>query len=292
MLEQFGAPEWADRPDSRPPGYEYLVRSGWTGRNINPWMLLTLDEAADVTNEVAELFPSRKLVAFALRTERFDVACWDAESTDHRIYSIASYDSGEKWASMQTHNSLSNWMRAVLELHQGDGMEDWYWTLKPGQRPEDLDEQHDELRQNLGESAFAFFEHSEAPQWLQNLIYDPYYQFLEYDGLTHCDLPPWRFLSEVEITRTSATLHKIFPDRRFVAYARRSDTAALACWDASRRDYTIYVLDQWWQRENTCGVATYPELYAWHRHALEDFIQAGPQASYWRKSDGYVPLEE
>lgn len=292
MFELFNTPPWANLPGPRPIGYEYLLRSGLVGRRIHPWLLLTVDETAYMTNELLKYFPSRKLVVFAVRYDREDAACWDADSTNHTIYSIDSYDSGEKWAYMQTHNSLSNWLRAALEMLHGDDLESWYGTLKPGQRPEDLDTQHPKLRQHLTENAFALSADNNAPGWLENLTYDPYYQFLRYYDLTNCDLPPWRFLSEAEITRTSATLHRAFPARRFVAYARHRDTGALACWDASRRDYTIHVLDRWWEREDTCGVATYPDLYAWHRQALEDFIQAGPQAPSWLSSDGYVPFED
>lgn len=291
VFEQFGAPKWADRADSRPPGYEYLVRSGLAGVRIRPWMILALDDAATLTNQVAELFPSRKLVAFAIRTDQLDVACWDAESNDHRIYSIDSYDSGEKWAYMQTHTSLSNWLRAVLEMCQEDDLISWYGTLEPGQRPEDLPRQHDELRQHLDASSITPNLKQDAPQWLQDMTYDPHYQILEYHELTSCDLPPWFFLSENEIIRVSATLSTLFPNRRLVAYARRHDTGALACWDLSRRDYTIYALDRWWENDSTGITATYPDLFAWQRQALEDFISAGPQVESWLGRAGDQPFE-
>lgn len=85
MLCDFNAPDWADLSAPRPPEYSRLVQHGLTGLRIPPWYILDVPEAASMTRHVAELFPTRRFVVFAMRGDKDEVLCWDANQSDYQI---------------------------------------------------------------------------------------------------------------------------------------------------------------------------------------------------------------
>lgn len=98
-----------------PPGFHYpsefvrVVELGLT--NLEPWWILQGEVLRVRQTELIERYPSRKLVVFAARQDRDDVACWDLET--HQIAIIHDYAS-PGFEQVENLDDFSSWLRRAV----------------------------------------------------------------------------------------------------------------------------------------------------------------------------------
>lgn len=279
MFGDFKAPEWAVLAAPRPPQYSRLVQHGLTGLRIPPWYILDVPEAASMTQCVADLFPARRFVVFAMRGDRDEVLCWDANQMDHRIYSIEGYNNGPQWSTITSRGSVYDWLRsAICEMMDFEALEDWVPQLTKGQHASDVDNWPKTLKSHFRRATWNGHAAGDTPEWLSRTFLDPHYQLLRHLELTDYDWYPWTFLSDVGVSRLTSDMATIFPDRKFVVYARHIRRDTIACWDADTADHCVFVVHDWLQGANKRHFQEFPNMYGWFQSVIEDFINADEEA--------------
>jgi hypothetical protein len=99
-----------------PAGFEYprsFIRIYNLGlKCLEPWYALEGDLLRTRYKGLRERYPSRKLVPFAARQDRDDIACWEASGTSvHIIHDFSSAGSEEQ----DNYADVYGWLRAAIE---------------------------------------------------------------------------------------------------------------------------------------------------------------------------------
>jgi len=104
--------------DALPDGFAYppellrILRLGLV--DLEPWLVLQGEALLAVHHGLRSRYPARRLVPFARRTDRDDVACWDLEPGAAPVcvvgdFEVPGYEQGE------THATFDGWFRAAVE---------------------------------------------------------------------------------------------------------------------------------------------------------------------------------
>lgn len=104
-----------------PSGFDYprafirVVELGIV--DLDPWVVLSADELRRKMAGLSERYPERRLVPFASREDRDDVACWDLDGGD--VVVIHDFAS-PGWEDRQHFPDFVAWFKVAI-----DEMLDW-----------------------------------------------------------------------------------------------------------------------------------------------------------------------
>lgn len=95
-----------------PTSFIRVVELGLT--DLEPWEILVGDRLRERYRGLAQRFPGRRLVPFAIRQDNDDVACWDLEQEAGRVAVIHDFAS-PGWEDRSQFPSFNGWLRQAVE---------------------------------------------------------------------------------------------------------------------------------------------------------------------------------
>ncbi len=78
-----------------PASFVRVIELGLT--NLEPWHMLEGSRLRERNQGLAQRFPARSLVPFAIRQDNDDVACWDLEQSHALQHALAGLAPNERW---------------------------------------------------------------------------------------------------------------------------------------------------------------------------------------------------
>jgi hypothetical protein len=107
LIDDKDMPTWFRYP-------EPFLRTVETGLlRFRPWKILDGPSSLGRRAGLAERFPARDLVPFALRTDCDDVACWERGNLDQVVIIHDFADPG--WEQMVLFETFWDWLRSAVE---------------------------------------------------------------------------------------------------------------------------------------------------------------------------------
>lgn len=107
-------PQWLQAV-SAPGAYRLLVEDGLLDVDFAPWKFLQGRDLLLASLELQLAHPQRKFVAFARHAQYGDLACWDSECTDNRIYTAHLLQGVEPELEISQHSNMFYWLRSVFD---------------------------------------------------------------------------------------------------------------------------------------------------------------------------------
>lgn len=101
-----------------PVGFRYpasfirVVELGLT--NLEPWHMLEGSRLRERNQGLAQRFPARSLVPFAIRQDNDDVACWDLELSHAEVVVIHDFSSPGS-ETREEYTDFFAWFRRAIE---------------------------------------------------------------------------------------------------------------------------------------------------------------------------------
>ncbi len=95
-----------------PPSFVRVVELGLT--NLEPWHVLEGARLRERGRGLAERFPDRMLVPFAVRQDSDDVACWDGARSASEVVVIHDFAS-PGWEEREVYPDFFAWFRQAVE---------------------------------------------------------------------------------------------------------------------------------------------------------------------------------
>lgn len=101
-----------------PAGFEYpapfvrVVELGLT--NLEPWHIVEGDRLRHRNRGLAQRYPKRRLVPFALRQDNDDVACWDLARSEEVVVVVHDFAS-PGWEAREEYPTFFAWFRRAIE---------------------------------------------------------------------------------------------------------------------------------------------------------------------------------
>jgi hypothetical protein len=95
-----------------PPSFVRVVELGLT--NLEPWHVLEGASLRERQDGLAQRYPTRELVPFAVRQDNDDVACWDLARGGDRVVVIHDFAS-PGWENRGEYPDFYAWLRQAVE---------------------------------------------------------------------------------------------------------------------------------------------------------------------------------
>jgi hypothetical protein len=95
-----------------PSSFVRVVELGLT--NLEPWHILEGDRLRERNQGLAQRFPNRSLVPFAIRQDNDDVACWDLTLGGGRVTVVHDF-AAPGWESRAEFSDFYTWLRQAVE---------------------------------------------------------------------------------------------------------------------------------------------------------------------------------
>jgi hypothetical protein len=95
-----------------PPSFVRVVELGLT--NLEPWHVLEGASLRERQDGLAQRYPTRELVPFAVRQDNDDVACWDLARGGDRVVVIHDFAS-PGWEDRGEYPDFYAWLRQAVE---------------------------------------------------------------------------------------------------------------------------------------------------------------------------------
>lgn len=95
-----------------PPEFLRIVRLGLI--DLEPWLILEGEDLLVRHEGLRKRYPQRRVVPFALRTDRDDVACWDLERGVGQVsvvgdFEVPGFEQGE------TYPTFYGWFKSAVD---------------------------------------------------------------------------------------------------------------------------------------------------------------------------------
>lgn len=106
------------RPEEVPQNFWYprsfirVVELGIT--NLEPWHILEGSTLRARQTGLAQRFPDRTLIPFAIRQDNDDVACWDLDRGAEEVVVVHDFAS-PGWEDRAEYHDFYAWLRQALE---------------------------------------------------------------------------------------------------------------------------------------------------------------------------------
>lgn len=95
-----------------PPSFVRVVELGLT--NLEPWHVLEGSRLRERRQGLAQRFPARTLIPFAVRQDNDDVACWDPARDKEAVVVIHDFAS-PGWEGREEYPDFFAWLRQAIE---------------------------------------------------------------------------------------------------------------------------------------------------------------------------------
>lgn len=254
-------------------GYTRLVKAGLLGEGLSPWYLETPESAQSMERWLRSDLELEQIVVFARRCDRGEAACLRVGDRTDKVYLFDSVEPGPPFRCLETYESVYEWLSAATE--DSIWSDDWTDT---DSRPTLT---HSEAV-HLPDSQSGLFGLVEqqvqptqlvaTPDWLLSPWAPGAYGLFIEENLLGINLEPWQILSAQQRHQASAWLSFRQPEQQMVVFARRGDSATLACWDVRPETTEIVELQSSSPDGMPQCVRTYDHFYDWYRSAIRDFI--------------------
>jgi hypothetical protein len=95
-----------------PASFVRVIELGLT--NLEPWHMLEGSRLRERNQGLAQRFPARSLVPFAVRQDNDDVACWDLARSNEEVVVIHDFAS-PGWEAREGYPDFFAWFRRAIE---------------------------------------------------------------------------------------------------------------------------------------------------------------------------------
>ncbi|WP_375504183.1 hypothetical protein [uncultured Jatrophihabitans sp.] len=95
-----------------PPGFLRIVGLGLV--DLEPWLILQGQSLLDRQHGLQARYPSRRVVPFAHRTDRDDVACWDLDAGPEQVSVLSDFDA-PGFEQGEIYPNFYGWFRSAVE---------------------------------------------------------------------------------------------------------------------------------------------------------------------------------
>jgi hypothetical protein len=82
--------------------------------NLRPWRILPQLKSSEYSKQLANRYPNRNLIPFAIRSDCDDVGCWDLSKNANKIYIIHDFASSG-WEHVREYESFEAWLSDAIQ---------------------------------------------------------------------------------------------------------------------------------------------------------------------------------
>lgn len=259
-------------------GYTRLVKAGLLGEGLSPWSLEMPDAAQSMERRLRTDRDLEQFVVFAMRHDRGEVACLRVGDRTDKVYLFDWVEQDPPFMCLETYKSVYEWLSAATE--DSIWFDDWTDTDPRPTLAHSGAVHISDMQSGLFDSVERQVQPTQlvaTPDWLLNPWAPGAYGLFIEDNLLGINLEPWQILSAQQRHQASTWLSFRQPEQQMVVFARRGDSAALACWDVRAETTEIVELQSSSPDGMPQRVRTHDHFYDWYRSAIFDFINFSSQ---------------